>query len=253
MSGPDFTAYAQARAALVAQLREKLAADERFAAAWLYGSLGRGDGDQLSDIDLALVVVDRFAGELCQRPWEIGAGAPPARLDLFRRFGEPILIHENHVNAKPGGSFSYVRYRENGLMIDWSLRPLAGAARPADTLLLFDKAGIPLLLPPAQSAPDGVDEVRLAERSAFFWMMAGVTAKYLSRGDASFGLAWVGRLLEIVEEVETLRGLDSEPGDLPLPGPAVHLGDTLRLLCARMARCAAVDSAVREQIESWIP
>lgn len=243
------TSYRAARDALVERLRVELGADRRFAAAWLYGSLGRGDGDDLSDIDLALVVEDDAAAALCARPWEMGGQTTPERLRLFCQFGEPILIHENHQNAKAGGSFSFVRYREAGVMVDWSLRPREDAARAADTLLLFDKIGIPLL-PEQGGGPPARDEFKIAERAAFFWMMAGITAKYLLRGDTAFVLPWLVKLVDIVEEVEWLDQFEPASGSIPAPGESQ--ARTLRGLCARAAACAPVDAAVRAQIEGWI-
>ncbi len=245
-------AYRAARDALVERLRVELEADARFTAAWLYGSLGRGDGDELSDIDLVVVVEQGFVAQICKRPWETGGQTTPERLRLFCQFGEPILIHENHQNAKPGGSFSFVRYRAGGVMVDWSLRPQMGAARAADTLLLFDKVGI-ALLPEQGDGPPARDEGKIAERAAFFWMMAGVTAKYLLRGDKAFVISWLVRLVDIVEEVEWMNGCaaPAEGVEGVLTGGA-PLALILRGLCARMVDCAQGNAAVREQVEAWI-
>jgi predicted nucleotidyltransferase len=60
---------------LIERLAEVLARGARFPAAWLYGSLGRGDADAMSDIDLALVTMRPL--RLC-RPWMAAARRRPA-------------------------------------------------------------------------------------------------------------------------------------------------------------------------------
>ena len=150
---PTLEEHRQARGELVERLADVLARDARFPAAWLYGSLGRGDADAMSDIDLALVVSDEAAPELCRRPWMTAAQTTPERLALFRLFGEPALIHENHHNASPGGTFTCTIYAGSGLTVDWMLRPLPDALRPANTFLLFDKVGVPLGPPKSFTFP----------------------------------------------------------------------------------------------------
>lgn len=49
--------YAAARDRLLVQIVETLSADPRFTAAWLTGSFGRGTGDDVSDLDLNVVVL----------------------------------------------------------------------------------------------------------------------------------------------------------------------------------------------------
>lgn len=179
--------YAFQREALVEKIHRVLEADTRFAAAWLGGSLGRGDEDAVSDIDLFVVIADERADALCAYQQPVASGAPADRLALFQQMGLPTSIHENHQNAPAGGSFSAVLYRQPPIIVDWVIVPRRLAARPVDTRLLFDHAGIPAgpLVPvgPLQEPgePLSTGELR-AERLAFFWMMAMVTAKYIVRG-----------------------------------------------------------------------
>lgn len=189
--------YAAAREELLERIWRGLEADRRVAAAWLTGSYGRGEQDEVSDIDVQAVIDAPLDGELCAVAQPVRAGSPPARLELFSRFGEPVNIHENHNNAPAGGTFSAVLYRDPPVIVDWTLIPLATARRPADTRLLFDRVGIEIasgLIPIGQVAGEPVD--RMAERLAFFWMMAVVTAKYIVREDEAADV-----LLGFVEEV----------------------------------------------------
>ena len=196
-------AYQASRAALLAKLTETLSKDERFIAAWLTGSFGRGEADAVSDLDLTLVVSRRYSASLCARPEPAGAKTTKERFDLFSSFGQPAAIHENNNNAPEGGTFTFVLYTPSALMVDWILLPQAIARRPAQSRLLFDKAGIPLS-PPTE--PESEEQrVEMASNSiAFFWMMAAVTAKYIVRDDAVFVNCWLEALYKLVREVERL-------------------------------------------------
>jgi hypothetical protein len=176
------TDYAAARESLLAEILTFLTNDGRFVAAWLTGSLGRGEEDAVSDLDLNVVVADSYAEKLCARPWQVGTGTTDERLALVSRFGRPTVIHENHHNAPEGGSFTFILYAETALMVDWILVPQAQAKRPQESRLLFDKAGIATQ---SLAAPESLEQrmERASERVTFFWMMAAVAVKYLVRQD----------------------------------------------------------------------
>jgi hypothetical protein len=200
--------YAARREAFLAQIVEVLSADPRFVAGWLTGSFGRNEQDVLSDIDLTLVVADGYGDSLCARPWQVGGQTTSERYQLFCQFGEPAVIHENHNNAPAGGTFTFVLYAESAVMVDWTLRPESESQRPMDSLLLWDRCGIPV----EASLGIGTLAERAQEASemlAFFWMMAAVTAKYLIRGDGLFVNQWLETLTKLVYEVE--RRIAGEP------------------------------------------
>ncbi|HKZ70578.1 MAG TPA: nucleotidyltransferase domain-containing protein [Anaerolineales bacterium] len=194
--------YASARETLLGQIVETLSADDRFRAAWLTGSYGRNEADEVSDLDLAVVVADSHAETLCARPWQSAARTTEERLALFAQFGEPAIIHETNFNAPEGGTFTCVIY-ESAVVVDWSLRPRLTATRPFESRLLFDKIGIPLDPTPA---PEPLEQrvARASEKTAFFWMMAAITVKYIIRRDD----VRVNELLELLRyclaEVERL-------------------------------------------------
>lgn len=190
---------------LVAALRD----DARIAAAWLGGSLGRGVGDALSDIDLTVVVTD---ADLCARPWSVSSQTTAARRALIACAGEPVIVHENHHNAPPGGSFTCVVYR-SAIEVDWTVIPRATATRPPATRVLFDHVGVPLAPPPEPLAPEA-RAARASERVAFFWLMAAVTAKYAVCGDIVYA-----HHLSL-----TLDGLVRDVRDLITGAPAPYQG-----------------------------
>ena len=198
---PTLSEYAAAREAQLARLVERLRADGRFVAAWLYGSYGRGEQDAWSDLDVAIVVAEAHAATLCARPWQVGAGTTRERLALYRWLGEPAFIHENHHNALPGGTGAVVYYTDAS-QVDWFLMPQSQAVRPMPSLVLFDTVGFPPQTPRVETLAER--QHRLGERVAFFWMMAAVTVKYMRRGDLVASHTFRSGLHEIVREVERL-------------------------------------------------
>ncbi len=179
-----------------------LAGDERFVAAWLSGSIGRGNEDGLSDVDLTVVVADPHADRLCHRDHQVGAGTTPERLFVLSTVGEPALVHKNHYNAPSGGSFTDCVYT-NGVIFDWIFVPVVTAIRPAETRLLFDSVGIPVQQPPA-ALIDAERLHQLSEQIAFFWMMVVPTTKVLLRGDLVTFQQLLEVLHRIADEVERL-------------------------------------------------
>ncbi len=148
-----------------------LMSDERIVAAWLYGSLGRDDADEWSDIDLWLVVADDHLAAI--------AGS---RSMYVAHLGEPLLIVDAPQNAPPGGAFLSVVYPGQGgpQHVDWTWQPQSFARLPSGIRLLFDRAGIPPVPLTATDTAEGrLQEAR--KQVAFFWMMVPIVAKSIVR------------------------------------------------------------------------
>ena len=233
--------YRQSRDALVEQIAANLARDERIVAAWLTGSYAWNNADEVSDVDLRVVVANSFSRSLCARQEQVSSRTTPERLALFSQFGKPALIHENNNNAPDGGTFTFVLYSETALMVDWTLIPQEGAERPSQSILLFEKEAIPQAPEPK---PEELERARkiVAEQWAFFWMMAAVTTKYIVRRDDVFVTEWLEHLHQMTREIE--RHIQREPwsykrGSLSQlqPTPAKQAG-SIRSLCQRMQRLA---------------
>jgi hypothetical protein len=229
--------YTKHQESFLEAIVEQLSTDERFVAAWLAGSFAKGEADTLSDIDITLVVADEYCQTLCARPKMVSAQTTKERYDLFRLFGQPALIHENNNNAPAGGTFTFIAYDQNAIMVDWVLRPLTGTSRPEPVLLLFDKVNIP-----TQSPADPASQEQRAEEAseimAFFWMMTAITVKYISRGDDMFVNIWLEELTKMVSEVE--RRIKGQAWQYQR-GSHIKLKTTpdeqitaIRLLCKRM-------------------
>ncbi len=233
--------YQQRRNALLTRIATELSGDERCLAAWLTGSYGRGDADEVSDLDICLVLAETYRGSLCTRLEQVSSRTSKERLELFRKFGEPALIHENNNNAPPDGTFTFVLYGGSAVMVDWTIIPPANAARPFQSVLLFDKANIPISPPPEA---EGLEQSRkaVAEQWAFFWMMMAVTIKYIIRKDNVFVANWLENLHRLTQEIG--RRIQRKPwtytrGSVSqLPSSLQQQVESIRALCKNMQELA---------------
>ena len=205
---PQAKFYLQSRNVLITSMVNELVNDERLIAAWLTGSYARNEADEVSDLDLNVVVAEPYSQTLCAREEQVSHQTTKERLELFSRFGKPALIHENNNNAPQNGTFTFVLYADSALMVDWTLIPEANAIRPHSSLLLFDKGNLPVAAPPA---PEGLEASKkaVAEIWAFFWMMTAITIKYIFRENPVFVTHWLGVLQELILEIE--RRLERQP------------------------------------------
>jgi hypothetical protein len=199
--------YVQARTILLEQIASTLQKDERFVAAWLAGSFGRGEETWLSDLDLYVVVSDASSASLCATPWQIGAKTTEERLALFKQFGTPGIIFErkNHAN-QIDGILTNVVYQESAQSVDWMLIPQAKAYREHASLLLFDKVGLPK---PSAPEPESLEQriERASTHVGFFWIIACGSARALAAGRLLLFSSYLLELEGTIREVKTaLRG-----------------------------------------------
>ena len=173
------------RSELLDQIVMGLRSDRRVRAAWLSGSVARGDHDALSDLDLSVVVSGESIREfVVNREAHAALPAPP------------VLLMDNLANAPVGGAYLLAWYPgEAGPQhIDWSWQPESGAGLPDDEMVLFNITGLPLIpgdewrrqvhRPPGPplEASASVGE-RLTQKIDFFWAMSLIVAKYIARRD----------------------------------------------------------------------
>src|ERR1700730_10139474 len=131
------TMYRANRDALLQHILAVLSADERFVAAWLTGSVGRNEDDDLSDLDLSVVVADAFSEQFCScNPVAITNNTSPERQALYKQFGQPLVLREDRSWPGEGSCFNHVSYRETALVVDWVFLTLAKAQRPAQSRVL---------------------------------------------------------------------------------------------------------------------
>ena len=262
--------WAQTHAALRTDLLERVAAvlreDRRFVAAWLIGSFGRGEEDAFSDLDLVAVVTAPFAGVLCARPWSNAGRTTPERLALICRFGAPVVIHEHHQNAvslgMPEGTLTLVVF-DSGVELDLFLTPPTGIERPADSRLLFDRAGIPQAPPPMAETADERREA-LTTSVAFFWAMAVIAAKFWRRGWDWHVHAMLERLHATLANVRRLIAGDAHryarTSPIRLEPSSAAQAAALRALCDEMEALmpaaahlgADVPAGARALVDRWL-
>ena len=120
---------------LLDRITKILERDQRVIAAWLSGSLSRGDGDGLSDIDLHIVVTDESIRDFIEN-----------RRAYAGLSTQPVLFLEAMQNAPPGGAYLLALYPgEIGPQhVDWFWQPHSNSQRPDDVDPIFDRVGLPV-------------------------------------------------------------------------------------------------------------
>jgi hypothetical protein len=99
----------------------------------MIGSFGNGSADELSDIDIVVVIDDRQADAVLEHA-----------VEEIARFGETVWLQEVPGNAPSGGAYASVGFKARPLPIavDWYWHRLRLVLYPSDAHLLFDKVGI---------------------------------------------------------------------------------------------------------------
>jgi hypothetical protein len=197
---------------LLESLVRSLETDERVRAAWLAGSLGRGNADDLSDIDLWLAVRDDLMAGVIADP----VAWVRARCDAQLAFSIPH-------NAAPGGAyaFSLVR-RPHGLQqVDWYWAPATLAERPRETALLFERDPIPVA-----GVQPALDD-RECQDLTLFWCQESLGMAHIAIKGIRRGNCWtIARHLQLVADcVGNARWtqrhrrapLHDDPRDVTLP------------------------------------
>lgn len=200
-SSVSLETYRRNREVLLTSIITDLSADERCVAAWLTGSYARQNANEMSDLDITVVIASPYSDVLCARQEQVSHKTTNERLAFFSKFGEPALVHENNNNAPSGGTFTFVLYKGAALMVDWILVPQHNIQRPFHSLLLFDRAYIPTSPPPPAEDLE-VSQKVVAEQWAFFWMMTAITIKYIVRGDLVFVQEWLEHLHGLAREID---------------------------------------------------
>lgn len=226
--------FAADRDTMLAHIVPALQNDERFAAAWLSGSYARGEQDDLSDLDIRIVVADKYADQICTVQWESARPqASEVLLALGRQFGEPGIVWESSSWVGEGSSFTLTHYRGTGLHIDWVFVPQATARLEREATILFDKTGT---LSERLPEPESLEQRAIAasDRAGSFWMIAASSVKYLLRGDLAYFHMLLNWLRNTLYEVQTVIEEKPRRYELTLALTRVEQIAVLRELCQRM-------------------
>jgi Polymerase beta, Nucleotidyltransferase len=189
------------RETVLQRIIKQLASDERVVAAWLYGSLGRNDGDALSDIDVRIIVADAFSEAMNTE-----------RQTCASRVGPLLLVQEAPHNAPPGGAFLLVMYPGSvgPIHVDWTWQPQSRAVIPSDAHVLFDRVELPVEAPLTRPSGQGLAD-NLTERSVFFWMMVQVAAKEIARQQSWAAINVLNYAQDALLQVKWLLDLANSP------------------------------------------
>jgi hypothetical protein len=135
-AGPARLPGASQGPALLARLRDRLLdqviglleADPAVAGVALVGSLGRGEEDNWSDIDLFILASDQFIGQFMNEP----AASPWARADL---------LSDGRHNSPAGATSLGTTHLRSGLplWVDLHVHPADRTPWPADGRVLFER------------------------------------------------------------------------------------------------------------------
>ncbi len=99
--------------ALLQRVRDVCEADDRLVAVLLAGSLGRGEGDEYSDLDVVLFFRDEAFDQVDIRVWI--EGVAPVALYFVNSFGSPTAIFDSLVR----GEFHPYRASDMSIVEGW--------------------------------------------------------------------------------------------------------------------------------------
>lgn len=243
--------YRAERDDLLRRMTRALEQDPRLVAAWLFGSLGRDDGDELSDLDVWIVTLDEHIHDIVAR-----------RGDYVAQIQEPVLVLEAPQNAPEGGGYLMVYYdgATGPHQVDWYWQPQSRATVPGETRLLFDRVGLPHIDTPVKFAhKEAVREIVEQPRHfiGFFWAMLLITAKSAVRSPWSSELKLLPYVLgplqqtqRFLRKTEKLLTVDELPSH-QTPGEKLKL---LRQLAEHMrAMMPKVATLGREVPDAIVP
>jgi len=221
------------RETLLASLTASLQNDPRVRAAWLWGSFGRGEADDLSDLDPWIIVADEFVGEM------------GARLKHYaEQTGNYITGGEAPQNGPPGGGFfSSLHAGRHGLLhLDCYWQPQSAVSAIPERAVLFDRLSEPMTAPAPISLPQETpvlteEQERIEDGIGFAWLMFSITAKTLARHpDPDMSLMMYPR--PGLEAAALLLGLEDHlpPTDWVVPQSPLEKIERLRHLAGKTAR-----------------
>ncbi len=226
------------RDALLARVNDVLAADHRVRASWIEGSVGRGEDDGFSDLDVGVVIADHEAPVLArrpERPMTYTALTSSPRAAFAAAAADPLLVMEAPHNAPQGGAFlsTFVPGSQGPHGIDWIWQPLSAAQPPPDCRMLFDRRDASeSAVPPVIPDVDRDDITRTpfettVQAACSFWSMLLWSAKGVARAPDTADMPLLRYVEADLRRIEDYTG-SAQPEH---PSGAMRRGvDKVRLL-----------------------
>jgi hypothetical protein len=157
---------------LAARLVEALRADERFLSFWAGGSVGRGEADRWSDLDLGAMVADADYAACCDEAYRIllAAGTP--------------LLHWCGLSAEHVSVFS--AFFDDGSQVDLCVHNARFGAVffSYPVAMLFGEEPPPVPRPEGEPMATPARQDAIRQRAFTFWIEVLFAAKYVARGNA---------------------------------------------------------------------
>src|SRR5262249_1032712 len=196
--------------ALLQQVLRMLQADQRIIAAWFFGSVGRRTSDVFSDLDWWVIVKDDYIETVSTE-----------RQSYVAQLDRPVLLLESPGNAPPGGAYLMALYPgQAGVhQVDWYWQRQSDASLPRNSILLFDRGGIPQDTRQEQLDPAGTPPALTQQEQAqqatqlctFFWVMSNIAVKSVLRHQPWAPVSHLEGLRELVDRMKRLLGLSTVP------------------------------------------
>jgi len=205
------------RNALLARMHDVLAADHRVRASWIEGSVGRGEDDAFSDLDVGVVIADHDVPVLTgapARPMTYTALTSSPRARFAAAVTDPLLVMEAPHNAPRGGAFlsTFVPGSQGPHGIDWIWQPLSTAQPPPDCRILFDRRDASETAVPTVNPDAGRDDTTrtpfetTVQAACSFWAMLLWRAKGVARAPDTPGMPLLRYVEADLRRIEEYTG-----------------------------------------------
>jgi hypothetical protein len=166
------------------------------------GSLGRGEGDVWSDIDVWVTFPDEVIGGVIADRWA-----------LYGEVGEILIAHETAHNRTVGGIYSLVIYQTpvGPMIVDWSLMPRASSRVDEPTMVVFEDE--PILAGERLMDHDAVHVASREDSITWLICMLHVAIKKVARGGKDAFIPFLGERYREIGNDYRFGGLQvTEPG-----------------------------------------
>jgi hypothetical protein len=254
---------ARRRGDWIAAAVDRFEGDRDVAAAWLFGSEGRGEADELSDLEVIVAVADAAADRVL----------PHVGSATFAAFGDVLSCTDVAERAPEGGRAFVVAYPApvEPIRVQWWFQRAGLLRLGSDARVLVDKVGMSVAEPPLSTSSmlwGGADAAktggggggsgrpstsrrvdRLQERVAWFWSTAPSVAKWLARGWTDRAEPDVERMVGVVEEATAFLNRQPPERSVDPDGPIRPLS-RLRAVMVELASLSDALAAAGVELPS---
>lgn len=197
--------YRAERDELLHQIQQVLNNDDRVRAAWLWGSVGRDKADELSDLDVWIVVADECLDEVAAQ-----------RRTYVAQIGAPLVIVDAPQNAPINGVYLLAVYAGDigPHQVDWYWQAQSAACVPPDARLLLERVTLPHSdtgpsFPGTQKPPQRSTLEQVTHTIHFFWAMLPIVAKHIARSPMEKKIELLDLVQHSLTEVQTFLNISA--------------------------------------------